>query len=278
MKIIADSHVHTTFSHDARDTAEAMVQAALERGLERICFTDHYDKDTTEWGYEEVFDPDAYFCTLSALREAYAPKIRVCAGIELGLRPYLAGYLEQLLREHPFDQVIGSVHNVMYRPQGEEQVQYTDPAAGKLFGLYDDEEGYRMMFETILENVRAFRDFDTLGHLDYVVRYGRNREEQYSYAKYGDLIDEILKLLVDGGKALEVNSGALCRGLSFAHPHADVLRRYRELGGELVTVGSDAHRTDHVAYAFDKAAELLRECGFSYYVNFEERKPVFHRL
>ena len=103
-----------------------------------------------------------------------------------------------------------------------------------------------------VQNVRIDGDFDVLGHLDYVVRYGIEQEKEYSYRKFADEIDEILKILIKRGKGLEINMAGLKYGLPFAHPHPDILKRYRELGGEIITVGSDAHRPEHIAYEFAK--------------------------
>ena len=117
-----------------------------------------------------------------------------------------------------------------------------------------------------------------IGHLDYVVRYGKSREKEYSYTDYADIIDEILKLLIEKEKGLEVNSAGLKYGLPFAHPHPDVLNHYRELGGEIITIGADAHKPEHIAYDFAKAEEILKSCGFKYYTEFFEQKPVFKQL
>ena len=117
-----------------------------------------------------------------------------------------------------------------------------------------------------------------LGHLDYVVRYGKEREKQYSYKKYADLIDEILRTVINKGKGIELNMAGLKYGLPFAHPHPDVLKRYKELGGEIITVGADGHKPEHIAYDYEKVSEILKSCGFRYYTEFSERKPVFLEL
>ena len=116
------------------------------------------------------------------------------------------------------------------------------------------------------------------GHLDYVVRYGPNKDADYSYAKYADLLDSILETLIEKGKGLELNTGGLRSGLRDVNPCAEVLKRYRELGGEILTVGSDSHSDSHISFEFEKACELLKECGFRYYTVFEKRSPEFRRL
>lgn len=276
--IQADMHMHTWFSTDSEACPCDMADEAVRKGLKTICFTDHFDKDDLEWGEEGIFDVDAYFVEMQKLQEEYAGKLNIRIGIELGLRTYLKDYYEELMKKYPFDFVIGSVHNVPYKKDAEGNILYTDPAAEKLFTDRTDKEAYRLMMETTLENVRTSDCFQTLGHLDYVVRYGKSREKEYSYTDYADIIDEILKLLIEKEKGLEVNSAGLKYGLPFAHPHPDVLKRYRELGGEIITIGADAHKPEHIAYDFAKAEEILKSCGFKYYTEFFEQKPVFKQL
>ena len=276
--IQADMHMHTWFSTDSEACPCDMADEAVRKGLKTICFTDHFDKDDLEWGEEGIFDVDAYFVEMQKLQEEYAGKLNIRIGIELGLRTYLKDYYEELTKKYPFDFVIGSVHNVPYKKDAEGNILYTDPAAEKLFTDRTDKEAYRLMMETTLENVRISDCFQTLGHLDYVVRYGKSREKEYSYTDYADIIDEILKLLIEKEMGLEVNSAGLKYGLPFAHPHPDVLKRYRELGGEIITIGADAHKPEHIAYDFAKAEEILKSCGFKYYTEFFEQKPVFKQL
>ena len=276
--IQADMHMHTWFSTDSEACPCDMADEAVRKGLKTICFTDHFDKDDLEWGEEGIFDVDAYFVEMQKLQEEYAGKLNIRIGIELGLRTYLKDYYEELTKKYPFDFVIGSVHNVPYKKDAEGNILYTDPAAEKLFTDRTDKEAYRLMMETTLENVRTSDCFQTLGHLDYVVRYGKSREREYSYTDYADIIDEILKLLIEKEKGLEVNSAGLKYGLPFAHPHPDVLKRYHELGGEIITIGADAHKPEHIAYDFAKAEEILKSCGFKYYTEFFEQKPVFKQL
>ena len=161
--------------------------------------------------------------------------------------------------------MIGSVH--MFCSQ--------DPYYPGYFSNQTDEEGYRKAFEITLDNIRNVSEFDALGHMDYIVRYGKNREQDYSYAKYADYLDEILRHLIQNGKGLEVNTSGWKYGLPFAHPHQDLLKRYKEFGGEIITIGSDAHIPEQVAYDFHKVKGYLEACGFKYYTEFRQRKPYF---
>ncbi len=271
--IKADFHMHTRFSTDSKTPVREMIEQAAKCGLKTICITDHWDEDYPE-GLEDVpgipfqFDLESYGSELNRLREEYAGKIEIRIGVEIGLQPHLGSFYKEFVQRYPFDFVIGSIHLVNGK----------DPYFGDLFRELGDEEGYRETWRQTLQCIKKTDDFDVLGHLDYVVRYGIMQEKAYSYKKYADEIDEILKILIEKGKGLEINTAGLKYGLPFAHPHLDVLKRYRELGGEILTVGSDAHRPEHIAYEFQKVSEILRKNGFRYYAEYRNRIPEFHPI
>lgn len=264
----ADVHMHSTFSHDSDTSPEGMVQGAIAKGLEMICFTDHFDKDNCAWGPEDIFDPEEYFRVMEPLREKYKDQIDMRIGVEIGMQPYLEPFFKEFVNQYPFDFVIGSVH----------AVRRSDIAFGEIFKCHTDEEVYRMTLEETLEDVQKYEDFDVLGHIDYMTRYGQEREKQYSYRKYADIIDEILRVVIQKGRGIELNTAGLKYGLPYAHPHPDVLKRYRELGGEIITVGADGHKPEHIAYDFNKVEEILDSCGFKYYTEFLKRKPTFRKI
>lgn len=270
--IRSDCHMHTEFSTDSEAPVRAMAEAALARGLEEICITDHYDKDYPPVpdveGTAFLFDPGRYFPALADVRGEYAGKLAVRTGIEIGLQPHLGEFYSEFISKYPFDFVIGSVH----------LINGMDPYYGEVFEGRTDREVYRETFRLTLENLEAVKDFDVLGHIDYVVRYGRKKAEEYSYADFADEIDAVLRKVIEMGKGIELNTGGFKYGLGFCNPHPDIIRRYRELGGEIITVGADAHCPEHVAYDFDRAEKILKDCGFRYYTVFESRKPVFRKL
>lgn len=266
--MFSDYHMHTAFSADADREPKRMIHAAINKGLKRICITDHMDKDYFAEGKEFIFDVDKYYETLLRLKGKYAEKIDVCIGIELGLQPHLKEFSEELVSRYAFDFVIGSVHTVNGK----------DPYYPEFYKNRSDEDAYREAFRATIDAIKSTDAFDVLGHMDYVIRYGKNREDEYRYNLFADEIDEILKSLIQNGKGLEVNTGGWKYGLSFAHPHEEVLKRYKELGGEIITVGSDAHKEEHVAYDFERVSELLSRCGFRYVAEFVGRKPIFKQI
>lgn len=269
-RIFWDCHMHSSFSSDSATPMECMIMQAISSELHGICFTEHLDPDypKTPDGLTFSVDLPLYKETCLSLKEKYAGKLDVRFGIELGLQPHLAEYFKKLTTEYPFDFVIGSSH----------VVDGFDPYYPEFFQKYSEETGYLQYFESILDNITAISSFDTYGHIDYIVRYGPNKNQNYSYKQYAEVFDEILKELISRQIGMEINTGGYHYGLGEPNPCTDIIRRYRELGGEIITIGADAHTPEKIGYAFDKAADVLESCGFKHYTVFKERKPEFIKL
>ena len=262
-----DSHVHTDFSSDSTTPAPMQIERAIELGMKTIYITDHQDFDFPEDVYHMSFqfDTEPYMTALQELKERYADRIEIRFGVELGLMTNLKERLEQYTAAWPFDYVIGSVH----------LVRRLDPYYPDFYEGRSVFEAYLEYFETILDNVRLHDSFDSLGHLDYIVRYGPEGPGGYPDPRFDEVIDEILRTLVHKGIALECNTAGLKYGLGFPHPHEKVIRRYLELGGEMITLGSDGHQPQHLAYAFEDIGDYLKACGVRYQTVFVQRKPQF---
>ncbi|MBR2044853.1 MAG: histidinol-phosphatase HisJ family protein [Agathobacter sp.] len=263
-----DMHIHTHFSGDSQADSYAIAQKALELGLAGICFTDHLDIDYKE--EPGLFDLDipAYKKEILSLKENLKNKLDIGWGIELGLQPYLAAENQKIITKNRFDFVIGSTHVV-------KQIDIYYPA---YYEGRKEEDCYREYFEETLKNAQSNVDFDVYGHLDYVVRYGPNKNQYYSYEKYADIIDEILRTLIAKGKGLELNTAGFKYGLGHAHPTTEILKRYKELGGEIITLGSDGHAPEQIAWDFEKAPSILEEAGFKYFTVFHNRKAEFKKI
>ena len=260
-----DQHMHCNFSGDSDALPEDMIKAGIAHGLSGICFTDHLDYDYPEEPNIFLLDFDNYFKVLSDLKEKYTDKISVNIGIELGLQTQAAGQNLAVAEKYPFDFIIGSSH----------VVNHMDPYYPEFFAGRDEDAAYMEYFESVLENINSGVDFDVYGHIDYVVRYGPNKNAFYTYEKFKDIIDEILTQLISKGKGIEVNTGGFKYGLGHPNPTEDIIKRYRELGGEIITMGADAHVPEYVAYEFDKTAQIIKKCGFKYYTVFKNRKAEF---
>lgn len=272
MPITTDFHLHSSFSGDSDTPMETMILKGIELGLAGMCFTEHNDFDypVTEQDPAGFFElnPDAYLYDFLMLREKYADRIALFFGVELGLQPHLSRRNAAFAKAHDYDFIIGSSHLCHGK----------DPYWPAFYEGRPQEDAYREYFESILENLGAYSNFDIYGHLDYVVRYGPKKDEGYSYEMYRELFDKILTKLIDMEKGIELNTAGLAKGMREPNPCAGVLKRYKELGGEIVTVGSDAHEPGQIAHAFDRAAEILKDCDFRYYATYEKRMPSFHKL
>ena len=262
----ADCHIHTSFSGDSDTPPAEQIERAISLGMKRICITDHHDYDVVS-DIDFNLDLPEYFKELSRLREEYKDRIEISAGVEMGLQSHISGYLEELSEKYPFDFIIGSVHFV----------DGFDPYYDEYFDTHEN-NAYERFFEVTQSRIKKISCFDSLGHLDYIVRYGQKRGFSYSYGEFADLIDPILGVLIDKGKALECNTGALARGMTEPNPCKEIFLRYRELGGELVSLGSDAHSPESLGVAFEMAGEMLKNCGFKYYAVYKDRKAEMLRL
>lgn len=263
-----DTHMHTNHSGDSNAAAEDMIKAAIASRLDGICFTDHLDYDYPNEPELFLLDIPSYIEETTKLREKYDGRLQILQGIEIGLQPQLVEKNNGVTAAFPFDFVIGSSH----------VVHGMDPYYSEYYEGRDEQAAYLEYFESILENLQTNVDFDVYGHLDYVVRYGPNKDKFYSYKKFSDVIDEILRRLIDMGKGLELNTAGFKAGLAQPNPTAEILARYHELGGEIITVGADAHSPEHVAFAFDRVAQILLAAGFRYFSVFSDRKAKFFPL
>lgn len=264
--------MHTSFSSDSNAPAQLMIESAISHGLKGICITDHFDMDfpPLENGMDFQLDTPSYLKKIKELQQLYKDSLDICIGVEMGIIPSLSQKLNAYFDTYwdCFDYVISSTH----------LVSYLDPYYPEFQTRYPKKEGIRIYFETNLSNMKTCSYFDSFGHLDYVVRYLNLGNDTYLPSDYMDYVDAMLHFLIDNGKGLELNTAGFKAGLPFAHPHPDILKRYKELGGELITIGSDAHKPEHVAYAFKEGLTQLADAGFHYYMTAKKHKFTAHSI
>lgn len=266
--IFTDFHLHTIFSSDSDTPMENMIQQAICLGMSSVCFTEHYDEDFPKnaEGLDFSLDFNSYYETFLKYKEKYQKKIKLFHGIEVGIQPHVKEQLHNFYQEYGsrYDFILASCH----------VVRGLDPYEPEFFETYPGKRGMELYLKTQLDNLSVYPHFQSMAHMDYAYRYYPDPRPDFQYADYADLIDTTLKKLIQDGKALEVNTSGWRSGLSWPNPHIDILKRYREFGGELLTIGSDAHKPSDLAFGFERLSVILKALGFRYYAIFENQEPV----
>ena len=239
-----DFHMHTRVSFDSESDPREVVRAAEERGLFEICFTDHYDYNTDRTVESNLFSPDVYLSEYSLLR---SDKVKIRHGVEFGLTDWNVGRLSEVSDFIELDYVIGSIHFV----------GGIDPYEKRYWEGRTVEAAFIDYLDATLDCVKRHTDFDCLGHLTYAGKWNSETGPLY-YNNYRDVCDEIMKILAERGQGMEINTSGMDRIGRFM-PDADFLKRFRELGGEIITVGSDAHNVERVGQYTFEAARLASE-------------------
>ena len=266
---ISDYHMHTAYSIDSQAPMEDMIRRAIDLGMREIAITDHVDYQYPDIPYDDQIDYHIYHQEFVRLKEKYRGQIRILFGVEIGIGPILAETITRFVNDFHFDFIIGSIHDI------KGVMLYYD---SHWFDGQDKKTAYEAYFAYMLESIRAVDDFCVLGHMDYVSRYGPYEDTSLVYGDYADIIDEILRELVARGKGLEVNTSGYRYGIGNVYPQLAILKRYKELGGQIVTIGSDAHRPQDIGLDFDKAYDCLRAAGFDKVTVYREGQPQWVRL
>ena len=286
----ADYHLHTEFSDDSRERMENQIKRAIELKLDEICFTDHVDygikKDWSEGNIQwrggdgvgtprNQMDPCAnvnypeYFSKIDRMRETFKGQITIRKGLEFGIQTITVDLFQKLYDTYrnELDFVLLSMHQV-----NNLEFWTQDFQRGKTQKEYN-EEHYREIYEV----QKIFKDYSVLAHLDLIVRYDKNGI--YPFEAVQDMIAEILRQAIKDGKGIELNTSSWKYRLSDTQPSRDVLRLYKDLGGRILTVGSDAHNANMLADHLDEGYRILKEeIGFTEICTFDHMKPVFHTL
>lgn len=268
-----DNHNHSQFSFDGgRTSVGKTVNSAIGKGLAGVCFTDHCDffvppmKAKYEEYVPEVFDVEARNAEIDKVNAKCPQDFHVFKGIEIGVQKSERDKIAAHLEKYSFDEIIASVH----------YLDDTDPFWG---GYYEGKTwryAYGHYLETLYDEMVWLGDrFDIMGHYDYVTRYAPYPECSILYKDFPDILDSILRYLAENGKALEINTKTY-QDFKGRTPVLDknILIRYRELGGEIISLGSDSHDADKVGFNFERTAALVSRCGFRYLAHFDKRKPV----
>ncbi len=262
-----DCHIHSNFSLDSELTAEKACEKAMELKLDGIIFTDHYDYDYPDFDLKFNIDFENYFKYMKELKLKYKDQLKVLNGLELGIQPHVAEQSRKIVEGYDFDFVIMSVHII----------DRMDPYTQKYYEGKTKYQADMRYLEEIRNTMKLFDNFDVLGHIGYIRRYSCFEDKSLNCSDYGDIIDEILSEVIKNGKGIEINTSGY-RSLGTPIPDFDIVQRYRELGGEIITLGSDSHNAEHIGWGFAETLDKMKAIGFNYVAHFEGRKPVFEKI
>ncbi len=260
-----DYHTHSMLSPDSSTPLEDQAEAAVRAGLSELCITDHYDVLSLHGDRMPPYDWAPAWEQCQRVQKQYQGRLTLKLGIELG-----CGHLDgSVLRTAPaaLDFVIGSVHNHSEAAGGQDFYYgaYTSPAI--CFAALED-------YVTSLEALAATDAYDVLGHIIYPLRYMARDGQHISMEPYADRIRTLLKVAIEAGRGMELNT---YNGRTLAD-WKPWLALYRQLGGEILTVGSDAHVPENIGKGIQAGYELAREAGFRYLTIYQGRKPQFIKL
>lgn len=266
MKRRVDCHSHSCYSPDSETAVEKMCRQAAELGLEAYALTDHCECDLFKEDHFDSNIPKSREEILKAKELLKGFDTKILTGVELGqpIQNYAAA---ETILNLGYDMVIGSIHRVRGYPDFYfmHYKNWTDEELHALLEQY---------FEELYEMAK-WNGFDTLGHLTYPLRYiTDDYHRQIQMSRFDDIIDEIFKLLIQNGKAMEINTSGAFKGRKPVLPEEQYLRRYRELGGELLTMGSDAHQPEAIGCGLEQGMRAAYDAGFRRVAYFENRKPV----
>lgn len=267
--MLVDYHCHTNFSADSVATMTEQCESAINKGVTQIAFTEHEDynpDDVTSF----FFKHDAYLEELARCRERYAGRLTIRAAIEVSephVYPQLAG---PVLANYHWDFVLGSLHWI--KPGINAYLEEFMTYAG------DWRQSFRNYFTEMITLARE-GDFDILSHIDYPSRYNQHiHGGDYDITEYEEIIREVLRNIIARGKGIEINTSPWRKGLADPNPPAAVVSWYREMGGEILTLGSDSHAPKDVGADIDRAMAIAKDAGFTHIAVFEQRKPAFVEL
>lgn len=259
-----DYHTHTSFSSDCDISMDQMIQGAINAGIQELAITDHHDPGYDDPEFPFQLDHDAYFHALEEAEEKYNGQISITKGMEIGIMDVELDECNNAVNRHPYDFIIGSFHCL-----GKDDLYRYD------FSKVNGPEKLEEFYLYVNKCLKEYKNYDIAGHLTIIDRY---IGKIYDYKPYMDIIEDTLKTIIYDGKGIEINTSSFKYGTGIWLPRQEVLSLYRQLGGEILTFGSDSHEPKYFQYHFDEAHELARSLGFSYQCTFKERKPEFHKL
>ncbi len=256
-----DIHNHTEYSFDSKLKMEQTIKTAISKNINVLGFSDHLDFADNDPG-KNYYNAKKQFTEFAELKNKYNTKIKLLLGIEASYESYYYEKTSKILNDYNFDYTIMSVHFVDKLVMSEWIKTIEN---GKKSAADTDYSHYFMQMKELIEN----GDFDILGHIDYYKKYSKFNHSN-TFQRYFTIIKEILQILIDKGKTLEINTSGLRYKCNEQFPSNDFLQLYKDLGGTLISVGSDSHKKEHIGFGIDKANTLVTDYKFKHFLDLEE--------
>jgi len=264
--VLPDYHIHTIYSPDSKMEHDEAIRVAIASKVTEICFTEHMDLGHHMENFNRIPDFRSMEETIFCLRKKY-PEVNIGKGIEVGYISDTAKQTAEVLSKQNFDYVLLSTHCVdgldCYLPESKRN--------------RDKMTAYRRYLETVYDSVlddTLTEYYDCIGHIGYIAKCNHYENNEFQYELFPELFDQILSEIIKRGKGIEVNTSGINRA-GHVLPHPGIIRRYRELGGRIITIGSDAHKPENVAANIKETMDIIVKAGFKEITLFKNRVPHF---
>lgn len=264
-----DYHVHSSFSEDCDIEMESMIKSAIDMGFKEIAITDHLDLDYPDRNFQFLLDFSAYQKALNQYMKQYAGKIKVVKGIEMGLQKHILSECEQVVDSFEYDFVLASFHGTDQK----------DLHCGDYFKERSPLNCYIDYYTNIYDCLSDYKKYNVIAHINLVDRYAHYIEnDNVKLSQYMEIVEGIFKKIIDDGKGIEINTSCGRYQMKKTIPTVEMLKLYKDLNGEIITMGSDAHYKNHIGYDFNYYFDLLKSLGFRYITAFDKMKPAFIKI
>lgn len=277
--MFCDYHVHTQYSDDSVYEMEEVIKDAIKMKMNEIAITDHVDYGVKlDWDWGKVIeyrngepianvDYPTWYKEIMTLKDTYREQITIRLGMEFGMQVHTIDLFEKLFKKYPFDFIILSIHQV------EDKEFWTgDYQEGKQEFQY-----YERYYQELYDVVRKYHNYCVLGHMDLIKRYD-DKDGYEAFINHKEIITKILKYIIEDKKGIELNTSSIRYGLDDLMPSRDILKLYYDLGGRIITIGSDSHKKEHLGAHIEEMKKELKEIGFKEFCTFDKMKPIFHLL
>jgi histidinol phosphate phosphatase HisJ family len=276
--MLCDYHVHTNFSDDSEYIMENVIIDAIKMGISEVCFTDHVDYGIkVDWeqddkikhvGNTPIYNVNypLYFNEIERLQNKYYNEIKIKKGLEFGMQMHTIQSFQKIFNLYPMDFIILSIHQISDKEFWTNEFQ-----KGKT-----EREYYDKYYQEMYDIVQNYHDYSVIGHMDLIRRY--DDKDAFPFSNNKDMIINILKYIIKDGKGIEINTSSHRYKLDDLTPSYEILKIYKELGGKIITIGSDSHAHEDLGAYIKETMLELKKIGFKYYCTFEDMKPIFHEL